>query len=524
MVEALRIETAPASPDRSRPKGGSGTVIYYGQIDDLELNPDVKGSLWYGDGRRMGVAQEMMRDAHVKRSVEAIIDPLLAAYWDFDEPSKEPAEVEASDYACWDFFENNNWERILRLGTTGLVRDGVSYFEWTDVSNRRVPTKRFPLHPGRGLGVSYSKAHHRPASTVYRFLQSAEDVERCAGIEQWLTGSDVETPGTREINLEGGDLLWRLTWDQEGADFAGLAPLRAAYSAFKCKRLLITLDMMRHEREGLGIPEITGPEASLVPEARVDPSVAEEEVVRKILRDIRSHESAYIYLPGGYSFQWRTSGGQSTGLREAIEQCNRDIAYNLGVAWMLLGIAGKTGSWALAQEQRGHYVLSLEKFARFWESALNNGLDGWSPVERLIRRNYGPDVGIPKLVARNMPTRDWSKVLPLLPMLAKARLLKSDAVLRAFVRQVAYLPVEDPETAEELAVVEAVDALNTPTPEPDDAEGEETTAAEERDRAQAEQARIIATLERRLEVAERAIKFLESIGIQNSKPKEGAPA
>lgn len=517
MGEALRIETAPAAKDRRSPKGGAGTAIYFGRIDDLELNPDVKGNLWYGDGRRMGIAQEMMRDAHVKRSVEAIVDPLLAAYWDFDEASKEAVDVEAADYACYDLFECNNWERILRLGTTGLVRDGIAFFEWTDFSERRVPQKRFPLHPGNGIGVGYTKAHHRQASTIERFLQSKRDPEACSGIEQWIIGSDTEKPGYRVIDLEAGDLLWRLTWDQEGADFAGLAPLRAAYSAFKCKRLLITLDMMRHEREGLGIPKIEGPEDAGSIEARVDPSKEEEATVREILRNIRSHDQAYIYLPGGWAFEWVTSGGQSTGLREAIEQCNRDIAYNLGVAWMLLGIAGKTGSWALAQEQRGHYVLSLEKFARFWENAMNTGLDGWSPVERLIRRNYGPDVGLPRLVARNMPTRDWSKVLPLLPTLAKAKLLKSDAVLRAFIRQVAYLPVEDPETAEDLAIEEATDALNTPEPENDD-------GAEEREAERAEQARIIATLERRVEVAERAIRFLEQLGIEKKPKREGAPA
>lgn len=437
--DPTRVATASVSRDHKRPKGASGTVINLGLITKFELTSEIRGKAWYE------AAQEMMQDPHVKRSVEAIVDPLLAAHWDIAPGDKSPEAIEAADYCRWNLFEHLSWERTLRLGVTGMVRDGVRMFEPTDSSGVRIPAARFPLHPGGGLGVAFTKFHDRPAHTVDHWIQSKKDPERAAGFVQMIQGSDAEAPGERTVNIEAGDLMLRMVWDQEGANFEGLPPLRAAYGAFKAKRILMTLSMMRHEREGLGIPEIKEPEGGY------EPTPDEEEVAKRILRDLRGHEHAYIYLPSGWAFNWKTSGGQSTGLQEAIEQCNRDIAYNLGVAWMLLGIAGKTGSWALATEQRGHYVLSLEKYARAVEAAFNLGVDGWSPIERLVRRNYGPDVALPRLIARNMPTRDWTRLLPMLPALVKAKLLKSDAVLRGFLRQVTYLPEEDEATAEEYA-------------------------------------------------------------------------
>ena len=482
MTAAIRIETPADAGDRRSPRGGAGTLLISGRVEHLDPNPDVRGERWYGTAGQLGISREMMRDPHVKRSVEAIVDPLLAAFWDFSPGSKEPVDVEAADYARWDFLECSNFERVLRLGTTGVVRDGTVLFESTDTSERRVPTGRFPLHPGNGLGVGYLKHHHRPAWTIEEWHQSKADPEHLVGFEQYLEGADQEEPGFRTIRFDRGALFFRLTWDQEGANFDGAPPLRAAYGAWKCKMLLLALAMIRHEREGVGIPEIEEPDREIGKE--------DERKAKELLRKLRGHEEAYIYLPSGFKFTWRTSGGQSTGLGEAIEQCNRDIAYNLGVAWMLLGIAGKTGSWALATEQRGHYVLSLEKFARFWESALNLGMDGWSPVERLIRRNYGPDVALPRLVARNMPTRDWTKVLTLLPSLMKSKLLQSDATLRAFIRNVTSLPVEDGEGVE-LEVDDIADALEQPV--------DEDEAAAERE----ENARAIAAMVPQIEAASR---------------------
>lgn len=462
---------AAAELNRSRPKGGSGTTINLGRITDLDANAEVRGKLWYGDQNKLGLAGQMMADPIVRKSVEAILDPLQAALWDFEPASDDPVDIEAADFCYWNLLEKNNWERVLRLGTTCYVRDGFTHFELTE-DNCTLPRARFPNHPGRGLGVGYNWMHHRPANTVEEWIQNPRNPEQSIGVRQWIGGSDVEDTGFREINLERGDLLLRMTWDQEGADFGGLAPLRSAWGAFKSKRLLMIVDMIRHEREGAGVPTLGMP---------ADPTDEEKTTANEILRELRAHEKGFIKLPDGWTFKFTTTNGQSTGLGEAIERCNRDIAFNMGVAWMLLGVAGKTGSWALATEQKGQYALSLDKHARFWESSWNIGMDGWSPIARLVARNYGPHVGVPTLKARSMPTRDWERLLQLLPALKSAGLIRGDATLRAFIRSVTTLPTEDTATADPLPPANQAPAL-APAPtreeaEPDNQDAQENAAA-----------------------------------------------
>lgn len=427
-----------ASDLHLRPAGGAGTQINIGKIEDLDPNTEVRNELWYGDAHRMGLSSQMMRDGHVRMSVDAIVGPLLAAGWGFKPASKDPRDIEAAKFCDWAFFECTLWERLVRVGTTGYVRDGASLFELTE-SQVDVPQARFPLHPGKGKGSSYTGYHQRALHTVEEWHQDPTDPTRLAGITQHLPGSDVEHLSYPKIRTQE-DLLLRLTWDQEGANFAGFAPLRSAYGAWKMKRLLQLLDMIRHEREGTGIPTVEYPR---------DATEDEKDLVNEVLRKVRAHEQAFIRLPEGFTFKFSTTTGQSTGIAEAIERCNRDIAYNLGVAWMLLGVAGKTGSWALSDTQRGQYILLLERHARFWESVFNIGHDGWSPVSRLVRLNYGADVGVPRLEARNMPTKDYSTILTLVPALKNAGALRIDAPLREQIRGILDFGPEDPETLED---------------------------------------------------------------------------
>ena len=78
---------------------------------------------------------------------------------------------------------------------------------------------------------------------------------------------------------------------------------------------------------------------------------------------------------------------------------------------------------------------------------INLGVDGWSLVERLVTLNYGAVTALPRLVARNMPTRDWSKILPVVHNLATSKYITPDDRLEAFIRRVLYLPQADKETA-----------------------------------------------------------------------------
>lgn len=460
---AVRQETSPDAPPKPQASAKVPTIINVGRIEDFDPDADTHNELWYGDTNNAGIAQRMIRDPHVRKAVEAITDPLEGARWRFRPASKDPVDVEAADFANWVFFEHKlNWPRMLRQLSQGYVRDGFALGELTDRAEN-INVSRFPNHPGRGRGVVYDRFRHIPGWSLDSWIQDPDDPECADGLRQYIPGSDEEETGLNEVKFSQGDLLLRATWDQESGDYSGLAIMRSAYFPWFNKRVLQIVDAMRHETEGKGIPTVNLPENA---------GKKERETAEEILRTMRAHEEGYIVLPNGFTFKFTTTNGQSTGIREAIEMQNRDIAYAFGVAWMLLGLSGKSGSWALATEQKGQYALSLEKHARFIERLFNMGYDRFSPVERLIRKNYGPDVGLPRIEAQNMPTRDWIKLLPILPSLVSAKLVTPDQALEDQIRVVLDLPQMDPETIREVAAG-SVQVPEMPEDEPEDDEADE---------------------------------------------------
>ena len=67
---AATVGTARGST-RSKAQGGSGDRIIAGLVDDLDANPDVRAEKWFP------IADEMLRDGHVRKSLDYIKDPLL---------------------------------------------------------------------------------------------------------------------------------------------------------------------------------------------------------------------------------------------------------------------------------------------------------------------------------------------------------------------------------------------------------------------------------------------------------------
>ena len=61
--------------------------------------------------------------------------------------------------------------------------------------------------------------------------------------------------------------------------------------------------------------------------------------------------------------------------------------------------------------------------------------------------NYGDQVAVPKLTVRNTPTKDWTKVLPVVHNLSVSGLVTPDDSTEAFIRDVLRLPQQDKSTA-----------------------------------------------------------------------------
>ena len=145
-------------PVRPRPKGGAGTLITGGILNDnQEHNSDLEGDRWFGTPSSAGIADKMIRDSHVRMSMEYVTGPLRAASWEFEPGGSSDVEKEAADFCNWCFFRRLSFDRFLREVLTYKIY-GFSMFEVTD-DIERIPAK-FTRHPGGGRRC----CHHRPAS------------------------------------------------------------------------------------------------------------------------------------------------------------------------------------------------------------------------------------------------------------------------------------------------------------------------------------------------------------------------
>jgi len=419
---------------RERPQGGAGTRLSAGFLTDIDQNAEVRGSKWYGSPSVAGISQKMRRDAHARKSADYVVHPLAGAKWRFRPASSDALDREVADFATHAFFERLPWSQIVRRVATGYMFDGFAIEEVTD-GTAPVSASRFPHHPRTAAAVVPTGFHQRPAWSVYRWHQNKTNPAQIESIQQYIQGSDGEKAGFPTVSA---DRLWRLTWDQDGADFDGLAPMRSAYGPWKIKQLLLTLLVMGHERFALGVPVMTLSE---------DPADEDVDAAEQVLAELRAHQKAYVILPNGYDLDLKTATF-GTDVLTAIEAQNKDMAINVGAGHMMLGLGGKNaGSYALASTQQGQLHLEVDAHGRFIATCLTLGMDGWSPAERIVRANYGPDVAVPHAEAMNLPTRDWESVAKTYGTLVSQRAIRRDGRTEDQIRESVGLPPFDPESA-----------------------------------------------------------------------------
>lgn len=415
-------------------QGSVGTVIRSGQILDVDESAEFKGSNWTGTPTRIGTCQRMARDSRVRRADQSQTMPIRRAIWAMNPGAEEPRAVEAAAYAHWNFFARLDWDTFVRQSCSD-AQFGSAVFEATD-DVVDLPVGKFPLHPGGGRGIAFTGLHHIPRWSIKEWDPDPLDRTKLRSVVQW---PEIHNGASGVPARIDGNRIIRFSFDQDGGNFDGFPLWRSAAAAWKIKITLRVLDAIRHERQGLGVPTI-----ELPPEAK-DEDIAKAE---EILAEMRAHDKGFIILPNGFKFSW-TAGGTSTNMAEAIAYCDREIEFVFGASFLSLGSSGAgPGSYALSSTLDGQHELIIETRALERANKLYRGSEGWSPIERLIRLNYGPDVALPIPVVRNLPTRDWSGAMPVVRDLIAQKAIIVDKPLRVFIREVLTLPQEDPTTAE----------------------------------------------------------------------------
>lgn len=220
--------------------------------------------------------------------------------------------------------------------------------------------------------------------------------------------------------------------DKEGADWTGNSVLRAAYKHWLIKDALLRLGPMIVERNGMGVPVITGP-----PEARARGLAA--------ARSFRAGSEAAMFLETGLSLTLVGVSGTTRDELPLVEYHDRAASRSLLAMFLDLGMTGGLGDAGVSRTFVDQFLMSLRAVIANLEETFTEHV-----LRDLVELNYGEDEPYPvlkfdPLSSEAPPTADALKAL------VEAHLLTPDLELEQEVRRRHQLPARAVEDGTEAA-------------------------------------------------------------------------
>lgn len=399
--------------------GGTGTPITAGFLTDLgEYNQDLFG-------RSAVATYEKMRrgDAQVWGTLMAVKGPLQSATWDVEPgvASNDPGYQKAKEVA--EFVKENLFGGMEFQTSTG----GWTSQAWDQVMWNAL------------LCLDFGVSVHEDVYTVDGNNLKLRNLVPLLPITfyRWHTESDgytliaLEQYGYRGIEFINASVpaekVCRFTLNQEGSNFWGMSLLRSAYPHWYIKNQLYRIDAIAAERNGLGVPVVILAE---------QPSVQDRQTAFNFVTKLGAHELTGLVLPYGAQFEIKGPQGQPRDLQRSIEHHNRMISTTALAMFMTIGSAPH-GSRATAATQHDFFLAASQHLATY----IGDRVTG-STIRRLAVYNFGPDVMVPHLIAKNVKMRDFEDVREALENLAAKGLLVSDKPIRDLIRDEYELPPE----------------------------------------------------------------------------------
>ncbi|HEV2177364.1 MAG TPA: DUF935 family protein [Terriglobia bacterium] len=434
--------------------GISGTPIIGGFLEDLgEYNPELAGR------NAIPIYEQMRRgDAQVKATLEACKLPVMSAEW-----AVVPADNRDSGLGIRDSGRKNSSSANPETRTPNPVssngagrataakaREVASFVKenlfgglefrtstggwasqaWGDVVRNALLMLDFGCAAHEdvwrvdGGAIRLRKLAARLPITFYRWHTEA-DGETLLALEQY------GYRGSRFVSvLLPADKCAVFTHQQEGANFWGMALLRAMYPHWYVKNRLYRIDAIACERNSLGIPVFKLPPGF---------SKEDQETAYSFVTQLAAHEAAgLVEPPGDGSTGLRIVGyeGRVRDVAPSIEHHNVMISRAALALFMDLGQA-QHGSRALGQQSNDFFMLALQNVADQIAYVITN-----TTVRRLVAYNFGDDAPLPRLVAANVQARGLDDMVEALTKFAQAGLVVSEQNLRSFIRKELALPEE----------------------------------------------------------------------------------
>ena len=416
------VKVSSADGDLNKTLGVSGTPITAGYLLDLgEYNPELMGR------NAIPIYEQMRRgDAQVRATIAACKLPVLSAKWQIVPGAEEsdPGFARAKEIAR--FTADNLFGGLEFKNSTG----GWTSQSWQSVISNALLMLDFGCAVHEDVwAVDADKIRLRSLPsrlpvTFYRWHTEA-DGETLLALEQYGYRGD------QFLNaLLPADKIARFTYQQEGANFWGIALQRAMYPHWYIKSKLYRIDAIANERNALGIPVF-----------RLSPGFAAEDkaAAYNFVTQLAAHEAAGLVEPPGDPHTGLRIVGYEGNLRDvmpSIQHHNEMISRAALNTFMDLGQSAH-GSRALGATAADFFMLGLQSVAN--QIALD--LTG-STIRRLVALNFGDDALCPRLIAANVQARSIGEITADLVALAQQGLVVSETNIRKAIRERFALPEE----------------------------------------------------------------------------------
>lgn len=418
----------PAPPRRSRLTeiGRTGTAYFNGVIAD-EYNSDLQGQ------RGIETYDKMRRsDAQVQAVLWVCELPIRSARWAVEPGGEDAKSVEIAQQVEANLLEEMSitWDDFLRHALL-MLPFGFIVFE--------------KVWERRDGGLRYRKLAPRMPSSIDKWDMEVDGGLK--GVQQLVWAN-----GTFERPYIPIEKLLVFTNRKEGANWAGMSLLRAAYKHWYYKDNMYRVDAIAMERHGVGVPYV---------KMSAEAAVEDYEEAADILQSLHAHERSYVV--GKHCWEEFSMVGidrptQSVvSLKESIQHHDIMIARSILAQFINLG-STDTGSYALSEDQSSFFLMALQATANQITDVMNA-----YAIRPLVDVNWGPQEAYPRLTYSKLEQRDLSTYGDAIAKLLGSGALVVDEGLRDTIRDLYGLP-EEPDTPE--VATPAPTAPEPPQPEP----------------------------------------------------------
>jgi len=404
-------------PGDTRQYGSPGTQIFSGVI----TNEDYSSTL-YGT-QRFATYDEMRKgDPIIAGLLAAMKLPVLSALWTVEPASRSKKDIEIAEFVHEMLFDRAGFTRILS-----------DLLEFLDFGYSLVE----PVYKLEGNFLVLDRLSPRLGKTVSGWFVDNKQ-RQLIEIEQTL---DV---GAKSIRIPARKCLL-FTHGGSALNFEGVSVLRAMYKSWYFKTNVEKITAIGIERSEIGIPH------AVYPQGTSQDTIDELE---SMLKWLVYHEQSFITHEDQISVDFlETTRRNLTDLLDYFRYQDQAMAISSIAQFIMSGMTSYGGvsqtkplqdMFTVAQQAKANLI------ADRFNCSDDRIRDHVSPIELLVRYNFGVRKKLPKLTVSRIQTLNFETFSKILKDLSISKVLQPDDVLEDRIREFGNLPTRDPETTREM--------------------------------------------------------------------------